>query len=182
MDQMFAPWRMEWVQRDDPDEEIDGCVFCGLPEGDDRERRILARNDDAYVVLNNAPYAPGHAMVVPFAHVGAYHHLSEQTMVALNRLQSTTMAAVESAFGAQGFNVGMNIGEAGGASVEDHLHVHVVPRWSGDVTFMPTTADTQVIVQALDESYERLHEELTAMADDEDEAVAGDTIRVAGRP
>ncbi|WP_276259071.1 HIT family protein [Haloglomus litoreum] len=164
MDQMFAPWRLEWVQRDDREETFDGCVLCGLADGDDREHRILARNDHAYVVLNNAPYAPGHSMVVPTDHVGEYHHLDETTMLALDRLQSATMETLENVYAPQGFNVGMNIGKAGGASIEDHLHVHVVPRWEGDATFMPTTADTQVIVEALDESYEKLRKEFRRVA------------------
>lgn len=165
MDQMFAPWRLEWVQRDERDSEFDDCVLCGLPNGDDRQHRILARNDHAYVVLNNAPYAPGHAMVVPNDHVRDYHRLDETTMLALNRLQSTTMEAIENVYYPQGFNVGMNIGTAGGASIDDHLHVHVVPRWQGDSTFMPTTADTQVIVEALDESYEKLRCEIRSLAE-----------------
>ena len=104
-------------------------------------------------------------MVVPKAHVRDYHRLDETTMLAINRLQSTTMEAIENVYHPQGFNVGMNIGGAAGASIDDHLHVHVVPRWQSDSTFMPTTSDTQVIVEALDESYEKLHDEIQRLAE-----------------
>lgn len=157
MEQIFAPWRMEWVSRDEQDPDFEGCVFCGLSEtADEQSHRIVARNDHAFAVLNNAPYNPGHLLVVPNAHGGDYADLSTGTVAAMAKLQQECIAALETAFDPDGYNVGMNLDEAGGASITAHVHVHVVPRWASDTTFMPTTANTSVIVESLDQTYDRL--------------------------
>jgi len=163
MDQVFAPWRIEWVERDtdggDEDEGDDGCVFCTLPaERNDVENRIVARTEGAYVLLNNYPYNPGHAMVIPDAHGGDFTDLDEHTLLAHARLKQRTLDALDTAFDPDGFNTGMNLGgSAAGGSIDDHLHTHVVPRWSGDTNFMPVVGDTKVIVEALADTYDRLH-------------------------
>jgi ATP adenylyltransferase len=166
MDQLLAPWRIEWVERDD-DEGIDGCPFCVLPERDDaREARIVAETDHAFVLLNNFPYNPGHAMVIPREHTGEYAALDDEALLDHARLKQRTFRALEAAFDPDGLNSGLNLGgDASGGSIDDHLHTHVVPRWSGDTNFMPVTADTKVIVQAVDETYEQLHEAFAAQAD-----------------
>jgi len=159
MDELYAPWRMEWVQQDDRQVDFDGCVFCELPrQDDDKTHRILARSDHAYVVLNKAPYCPGHVLVVPFDHVEAYAGLKEPNLVDLSKLLQTTTGVVRECLHPDGMNVGMNLGYAGGASVPDHLHVHVVPRWESDTTFMPVIGDTKVLPEALDDTYCRLRE------------------------
>jgi len=160
MEQVFAPWRIEWVERDDRNADVDGCVFCALPErGADRESRIVARTDGAYVILNNYPYNPGHAMVVPEAHTGDYGALDDATLLAKERLVQRTVAAMDAALDPDGYNVGYNLGGgAAGGSISDHLHAHVVPRWDGDTNFMPVIGDTTVIVEAVDETYDRLHD------------------------
>jgi ATP adenylyltransferase len=158
MDQVFAPWRIEWVEREDKNEDVD-CVFCEYPErGDDREHLVVARAERAVVMLNNYPYSPGHCMVIPRDHTGDYTDLDDETLLDHARLKQATFDAVEAAFGPDGFNAGLNLGgDAAGGSIDDHLHTHVVPRWSGDTNFMPVISDTKVIVEALDESYDRLH-------------------------
>lgn len=159
MDPIFAPWRMDWITRDDPNEGINECIFCELPEeGADKENRILARSGEAYVVLNKAPYTPGHLLVVPFAHADNVAHLNKQAVSGTFGLVQVAVKAIDRTLYPDGYNIGMNIGEAGGASIEDHLHVHVVPRWKGDTTFMPTISNTKVVAEALDETYERLYE------------------------
>ncbi|SFR90502.1 ATP adenylyltransferase [Halomicrobium zhouii] len=179
MDQVFAPWRIEWVERDDPDVDVE-CVFCDLPaREDDRENRVVARNDHAYVLLNNYPYNPGHAMVIPFDHTGDYRDLDETTLLGHARLKQRTFDALEAALGPDAFNAGLNLGGgAAGGSIDDHLHTHVVPRWEGDTNFMPVVSDTQVIVEAIADTYERLHEAFAgqdgAVVADEDTAVAFD--------
>lgn len=156
MDQLFAPWRIEWVERDGSG-DIDGCPFCVLPEREDaREALVVAESEHAFVLLNNYPYNPGHAMVIPRRHTGAYTDLSGAAAADHARLKQRTMDALDSAFSPDGFNVGLNLGDAAGGSVDDHLHTHVVPRWHGDTNFMPVCSDTKVIVQALEESYDRL--------------------------
>ena len=169
MDRLFAPWRIEWVERDE--DPIEGCPFCVLPAGDDREGRIVARNDRAFVVLNNYPYNPGHAMVVVDRHTGEYATLDEAELLATARLKQRTLRALDAAFDPDGVNVGANLGgDAAGGSIDDHVHEHVVPRWRGDTNFMPVVGDTKVVVEALERSYGRLHEAFGA----QDGATTGD--------
>jgi len=159
MDQVFAPWRIEWVERSDREEAFEGCVFCELPEREaDREHNLLARGDRAYVLLNNYPYNPGHAMVIPYEHTGEYRDLDAESLVAKERLVQRTLRAMDEALVPDGYNVGYNLGDAAGGSISDHLHAHVVPRWEGDTNFMPVVGDTKVIVEAVAETYDRLHE------------------------
>ena len=162
MDQVFAPWRIEWVERDG-ESETDHCVFCAFAEReDDREIRVVARSEHAFVLLNNYPYNPGHLMVVPHAHTGEYADLSEKALLDHARLKQRSLRALESAMVPDGFNVGLNLGTGAGGSIDDHLHTHVVPRWQGDTNFMPVISDTKVIVEALADTYDRLHEAYTA--------------------
>ncbi|GAB3019151.1 HIT family protein [Natronobiforma cellulositropha] len=171
MEQVFAPWRIEWIRRE-PSADDDGCVFCRLPdEDDDRANRIVARSDHAFVLLNNAPYNPGHVMVIPYAHTGDYADLSREQLLDHARLKQQTLTALSSAFDPPGFNVGLNLGEGAGGSIRDHLHTHVVPRWEGDTNFMPVVSDTTVIVEALEETYDHLHD---AFADLEGATVESD--------
>jgi ATP adenylyltransferase len=155
MEKLFAPWRIEWVERED--DPIDGCPFCVLPERENaREARVLARNDTAFVVLNNYPYNPGHAMVIPHRHTGAYRDLEASTLTGLGRLKQRTFDALEQSLHPDAFNTGMNLGGPAGGSITDHVHTHVVPRWDGDTNFMPVVSDTKVIVEAVNETYDRL--------------------------
>lgn len=156
MEQLFAPWRIEWVERSEP--EGDDCVLCSLPDREDARRaRVVATTPRAYVVLNNYPYNPGHAMVVPRPHGGEYGALDDETLLEHARLTGRTVDALRAAMGPDGFNVGLNLGAGAGGSIDDHLHTHVVPRWVGDTNFMPVVGDTKVVVEALDRTYDRLH-------------------------
>jgi len=163
MDQLFAPWRIEWVTRDGED-DVEGCPFCVLPErDDDRTSRIVARSDHAFVILNNYPYNPGHTMVIPYGHERRYRALDDDTLLDHARLKGRTFDAMDRAFDPDGYNAGLNLGgSAAGGSIDDHLHTHVVPRWNGDTNFMPVVADTKVIVEAVDETYDRLHDAFAA--------------------
>jgi ATP adenylyltransferase len=159
MEQVFAPWRIEWVERTDEERAGDDCVFCTLPErGEDEETRIVARNDHAYVLLNNYPYNPGHVMVIPDDHTGDYAALDADTLAAHARLKQRTFRALRETYNPDGFNSGLNLGQGAGGSVSEHLHTHVVPRWSEDTNFMAVTAETKVIVEGLDRAYGRLQE------------------------
>ena len=165
MEQVFAPWRIEWVERESRNEDIDGCVFCALPErDDDRANRIVARTDRAYVILNNYPYNPGHVMVIPTRHERDYAALSEPDLLDHARLTQRTLAAIRTAMEPDGFNTGLNLGGgAAGGSIKDHLHTHVVPRWTGDTNFMPVISGTKVIVEAVDATYDRLHDAFASL-------------------
>lgn len=163
MDELFAPWRIDWVERDD--ESVEGCPFCVLPDRDeDVDSRIVARGDHNFVLLNNYPYNPGHAMVIPYGHTGEWGALDDATMLEHGQLKAATMEALRGAMGPQGFNAGMNLGgSAAGGSVDDHIHTHVVPRWGGDTNFMPVISDTKVIVEAVARTFDRLHESFRAL-------------------
>jgi len=138
MDQLFAPWRIEWVERDPDEDDIEGCPFCVLPDRDaDRESRIVARTDHAFVVLNNYPYNPGHVMVIPRQHTGEWGALSDGELLAHARLKVATIDALETGLAPDGINAGENLGgDAAGGSIDDHVHTHLVPRWSGDTNFI----------------------------------------------
>lgn len=164
MEQVFAPWRIDWVERSDKNADIEGCVFCALPDrADDRANNLLARGDHAYVLLNNYPYNPGHAMVIPYEHTGEYRDLGAASLLGKERLVQRTIDAMDEALAPDGYNVGYNLGSAAaGGSIDDHLHAHVVPRYSGDTNFMPVVGDTSVIVEAVTDTYDRLHEAFAA--------------------
>ncbi|MEZ3162745.1 HIT domain-containing protein [Halorubrum sp. RMP-47] len=179
MDQIFAPWRIEWVERDaDP---IDGCPFCVLPEREDaRAARVVARSERNYVLLNNAPYNPGHAMVVPRDHVEDPTALDDATLLDHAKLKAATLAALRRDMDPDGVNTGQNLGgDAAGGSI-DHLHTHVVPRWSGDTNFMPVTGGTKVIVEAIERTYDHLHDGFAAdeHAVDPGDAEAGAAVEL----
>jgi len=180
MDQVFAPWRIEWIEREDTNETVEECVFCEFPEMDeDRENLIVARSEHAFVMLNNYPYSPGHVMVIPTPHGGDLRDLDELVMLDHAKLRARTIDALETAFDPVGFNVGLNLGgDAAGGSIDDHVHTHVVPRWTGDTNFMPVISDTTVIVEALEATYDRLH---AAFAEQDGATVPGDDATQAVR-
>jgi ATP adenylyltransferase len=177
MEQLVAPWRIDWVEREDKNEAFEDCLFCELPEREaDREHNLVARGDSAYVLLNNYPYNPGHAMVIPHMHTGAYQDLDPDVLLETNRLLQQTLDAMEEGFGPDGFNVGYNLGgSAAGGSIDDHVHAHIVPRWSGDTNFMPTISDSKVIVEAVEDTYDRLHD---AFAQQDGASVSGEDSAV----
>jgi ATP adenylyltransferase len=167
MDQLFAPWRIEWVERAEKNPDIEECVFCELPEqASDRENYLVARSDHAFVLLNNYPYNPGHVMVIPHQHTGDFHALREEVVIDHARLKQRTFEALETALDPDGFNAGLNLGGgAAGGSIDDHVHTHVVPRWIGDTNFMATISETSVIVEAIADTYDRIHDAFAAQED-----------------
>jgi ATP adenylyltransferase len=176
MNELFAPWRIEWVEREG---DSAGCAFCALPErGADRESRIVARSEHAFCLLNNAPYNPGHAMVIPYRHTGTYAALDNDVLLDHSRLTQRTLRAIDAGLGPDGANTGMNLGNAAGGSIGDHLHTHVVPRWAGDTNFMAVISETKVIVEAIEDTYDHLHR---AFADQEGTHVenADEAVRIA---
>ena len=163
MDQVFAPWRIEWIEREEKNPDVEDCVFCELPDREtDRESRIVARSAHSFVLLNNAPYNPGHVMVIPYRHTGEYTDLDEQELLDHARLKQLTIEALEVALAPDGVNTGCNLGRSAGGSIRDHLHTHVVPRWEGDTNFMPVISETKVIVEGLEATYDRLHDAFAA--------------------
>ena len=131
------------------------CVFCGLPESDEAAR-IMAGTELAYAVLNKFPYNPGHLLVVPRRHTGDVEALTAQENAELQDLLQRCVRALREESGPHGFNIGMNLGAVAGAGIPDHLHWHVIPRWSGDTNFMPVVGETRVLPELLEETARRL--------------------------
>ena len=153
--QLWAPWRLEYVQHADED---DGCVFCRAAAGDDEEQLVLRRGERAFALLNRFPYASGHLMVAPYRHPSAFDTLEEAEAAEVQRLAVAGIEALRSVYAPEGFNVGWNLGRVAGAGIVDHAHVHVVPRWGGDTNLMPVLADVRVIPEHLVETRRKLAE------------------------
>jgi ATP adenylyltransferase len=134
------------------------CPFCEIPQRDDRHGLIVRRGELAYAVLNLYPYNPGHLMVVPYRHLADYTELGTAEAAEVALLTQQAMAASRSAARPQGFNIGMNQGAVGGAGIAAHLHQHVVPRWGGDMNFMPVIGQTRVLPQLLSDTRDQLAE------------------------
>jgi ATP adenylyltransferase len=144
--------------------KANGCVFCAKPGvDDDAAEHVLLRGQTAYVTLNRYPYNNGHLLVVPYAHVPSLENLPAGTLTEMMLLVNQGIAALRLAMQPQGFNIGVNLGKAAGAGIEPHVHVHVVPRWNGDTSFMSTIGETRTIPEALEQTYQRLLATLTAM-------------------
>ena len=156
MDRLWAPWRIEYVSS--PKEE--GCVFCNKAAGvDDRELLILYRGKLSFVLMNLYPYNNGHLMIAPYEHESDPLNIDRDAKSEIMSLTDSSMTILKDSMKPQGFNFGANIGEAGGAGIADHLHYHIVPRWSGDTNFMPVLGHTKTIVQGLKEAYDQLKPE-----------------------
>ena len=153
MKHLWSPWRLEYLQAS---KEGD-CVFCHAASADnDRENLVLHRGERAFLVLNRYPYNNGHLMVVPYAHVPSLEDLDAPTLTETMLLLNRGLAALRAAMDPGGFNVGVNLGRAAGAGIDDHVHIHVVPRWAGDTNFMPVVGDMRVVPQTWLETYDML--------------------------
>src|SRR5437016_12440162 len=141
--QLWAPWRLEYIESADTHE---GCVFCLEAEGavPDAESLVIGRGGVGFALLNKFPYSSGHVMVAPLRHEGSLEGLTDEEALELHRLSVGALAALGRAYGPDGFNLGWNLGRVAGAGITDHVHLHVVPRWSGDTNFMPVLADVKV--------------------------------------
>lgn len=150
MDRLWAPWRLEYIQSP----EDDHCIFCVDPDPvDDQDRLIVFRGKECYVIMNRYPYSNGHLMVSPYRHLSDPAALKDTEVHEIHRLMIRCQSVLTDCCAAQGFNVGWNFGEAAGAGVAGHIHMHVVPRWSGDSNFMPVLAETRVIPQHIERTY-----------------------------
>ena len=150
---MFAPWRGDFIRG--PKEK--GCVFCRMfLEKRDRENLILHRAKNCFIVFNRYPYTSGQLMIVPKSHVGHLEKLKPAILCEMMELSQYTVASLKKEFSPRGFNLGMNLGRSAGAGITGHLHLHIVPRWSGDSNFIATTGDVRVISLSLEGVYKSL--------------------------
>jgi ATP adenylyltransferase len=151
MDRLWAPWRMEYLTKPD---NSDSCIFC--EQGTDRDLLVFRRTPLVQIMLNRYPYCNGHMMIAPRRHTRDLGGLSESEMVQLFRSVALCKDVLTRASRPDGFNIGMNLGKTAGAGIEDHLHLHIVPRWNGDNNFMSVLADIRVLPEALLATYDRL--------------------------
>lgn len=154
MNHLWSPWRMSYIQNNRNDVE---CVFCdALTKPDNAENLVLARGQFSYVIMNRFPYTSGHCMVVPYEHVKDLEALNTETRSEIMELVAVCIQALKDSFHPHGFNIGANIGSAGGAGIPQHIHIHVIPRWAGDTNFMTSVGSTRVVPESLEASYEKL--------------------------
>jgi ATP adenylyltransferase len=160
---LWAPWRHEYVGGGAP-----GCIFCdrpadgsaGAPPRSDRERLILARGPRAMVLLNRFPYASAHLMVAPYRHIGRLEALDRDELLEIMEHAQRAAAVLTATYRCDGYNLGVNVGTAAGAGIADHVHLHVVPRWSGDVNFMTSIAGVRVMPSHLEKVFDDLAPQL----------------------
>ena len=156
MDHVFSPWRYTYVASR---REGDGCVLCRIGAGEavsDEESLVLARGEHHFVVLNRFPYNSGHLMIVPYLHAARLADLDPAVLAEMGRLAARAEGALVDAYRPDGVNLGMNLGKAAGAGIEDHLHLHVVPRWAGDTNFMTVAGETRVLPEGPGETWRKL--------------------------
>ena len=153
---LWTPHRMAYIRGENKPTADGDCPFCTIPALPDAEGLVVARGGLAYAVLNLYPYNAGHLMLVPYRHVAGYDELTPEEAAEIAGLTQHALRALRHASGAQGFNVGMNLGVVGGAGIAAHLHQHVVPRWGGDTNFMPVVGQTKVLPQLLPDTRELL--------------------------
>jgi len=154
-DVMWTPWRMEFIAGP----HMPGCFLCEKarsPQKQDPANLVLLRGQRAYVLLNLYPYTNGHLLIAPYEHVGELEELDPETAGEMMRLTQCSVTVLKKGSDPAGFNIGLNLGRAAGAGVPDHVHIHVVPRWAGDVNFMATLGDTRLIPESLDQTFTRL--------------------------
>jgi len=153
-ERLWTPWRMEYILDDN---KPGGCIFCDKPgEEKDRDNLILFRGEESFVIMNKYPYNNGHIMVTPYSHVSDLTLLTGDVAAEMTLEMQRSIGILKEVMKPDGFNVGMNLGKAAGAGIDDHLHLHIVPRWNGDTNFMPVLADTRVMPEHLEETYMRL--------------------------
>jgi ATP adenylyltransferase len=149
---MWSPWRLEYLTAP----KTDGCIFCyAARSNQDRENLVLARGERAFLILNRYPYNNGHFMVVPYDHVSSLEDLDASVLTEMMLLLNQGLGALRSAMSPEGFNIGVNLGQVAGAGIEDHVHVHAVPRWAGDTNFMPVVGDMRVVPQTWLQTYDQ---------------------------
>lgn len=159
MERIWAPWRMSYISNNTL---VQGCIFC--PDDiADRDRLILARSDTSLIMLNRYPYTGGHLMVAPLRHTAELDDLGDVELLDLMHMIRKGRSLLQRVVNPDGFNIGINLGKAAGAGVEEHLHIHIVPRWNGDSNFMTVVGDVRVIPEGLLAAYDQL---ISALAED----------------
>jgi ATP adenylyltransferase len=161
MDYLWTPWRYRYIKESGKDDGA--CVFCdAVNAGDDRRMLIVFRGQKNFIILNRYPYTSGHILIVPYLHEASLSGAQPETLFEMMRLAQRVQSAMEKLYQPHGYNLGMNLGNAAGAGIAGHLHMHVLPRWFGDASFMSTVSETRVEPEELDVTYDRLSKALAA--------------------
>lgn len=156
---LWAPWRIKYIAGD----KEEGCIFCKKPkEGNDKDNLILYTGETSFIIMNRYPYSNGHLMTVPYKHTNNFSDLTPDERLELMDLTAKCLDILQ-VIKPEGFNIGMNLGRTGGAGIDDHLHFHIVPRWSGDTNFMPVIGDIRVMPEYLEDTYETLSKHLKSL-------------------
>jgi ATP adenylyltransferase len=162
MDRLWTPWRYNYVSSFSGETSPDRCVFCTQPAADQDEKHfIVLRAQRNFVMLNLFPYTNGHLLIAPYEHVAKLSEAHPETLAEMMQLAVRCEVALRALYNPHGINVGMNLGEAAGAGVAAHIHLHMLPRWSGDASFMSTVAETRILPEELPVTYKRLKAALT---------------------
>ncbi|HSF82999.1 MAG TPA: HIT domain-containing protein [Anaerolineales bacterium] len=156
MNYLWSPWRMAYIQNHNKEQICALCTELSRPDGP--ENLIVHRSERVFLILNRYPYTSGHLMIVPYDHVSTLGELELATRIELMEVTNQAINVLTSIYHPQGFNVGINIGEAAGAGITEHIHMHVVPRWLGDTNFMSSLGSTRVLPESLEDSFRRIHE------------------------
>jgi len=153
-DILYAPWRDDYVSS----QKIEGCVFCHISthEKDDKELHVLYRDEFCFIVMNRYPYTPGHFMIIPHTHTDKLEELDTEVWLHITKLAQIGVRLLKDELNAHGVNIGMNLGKAGGAGIAEHIHLHLVPRWSGDTNFITSVANTRVHSSDFEHIYDKL--------------------------
>jgi ATP adenylyltransferase len=153
MEHVWSPWRYKYIASADKET---GCVFCRARDGNDRDFLIVHRGDFNFIILNLYPYTSGHLMIVPYEHTDSLAATERETTAEMMEMAKRAQTALGAEYHPDGFNVGMNLGRSAGAGVADHIHLHVVPRWTGDANFVSIVGETRVLPEDLATTYEKL--------------------------
>ena len=158
MDKIWAPWRMDYIES--PKES--GCVFCRKSQSKkDKKNLVLFRGKEVFILMNLYPYTNGHLMISPYLHTSDINELTEVANMEIMKFAKDCFNILKNKLGAEGFNFGANLGKAAGAGIDQHIHYHIVPRWSGDTNFMPVISDTKIMIEKLNKTWERLKPEFS---------------------
>ena len=157
MKKLYSPWRSAYIDTFKTEKKVKGCLFCRMAkQHDDESNLIVHRARHSFVVMNLYPYNSGHLMVVPMRHTRTLEKLSALELREAFDLVKRSIAALTKVSKPHGYNIGINIGRVAGAGIEDHVHIHIVPRWNGDTNFMPVLGETKIISEDLKESWSKL--------------------------
>jgi len=154
---LYAPWRTDYITG----QQIEGCVFCHISENADQDEtlHVLYRDEHCFMVMNRYPYTPGHFMIIPHDHTASLESLDAAVWLRISMLAQQGVRMLKEGFGAQGVNIGMNLGKAGGAGIAEHIHLHLVPRWERDTNFITAIAGTRVYST----DFERIYAKMRAL-------------------